>query len=213
MINRFTKLTVALGMALGMASQAHAIAFAGDYTYLGSISVPGSRTFDNVFDTTQGYGDPFEVGPLSDYYVFFLATGANTAASATFTLASSITNFSGAIYATTGTASCAGQGTVCSGLSISGPALATATGVLNGTASQWSIAGTFLNNAYYILEVAGTVGQTADNGTSYSGTIATSVPAPAALGLLGIGLVGMGLTRRRNGPETADGVQTATAAV
>jgi hypothetical protein len=198
MINRFTKLAAALGLALGMASQAHAIAFAGDYTFLGSIATPGSRTFDNTFDTTQNYADPFEVGALSDYYVFFLQTDSIGAASATFTLASQISNFAGSIFATQGTASCPTQGSVCTGLTIAGTALATASGVLNGTASQWSISGTNLTSGYYILEVSGTVGQTANSGSSYSGTVSTSVPAPAALGLLGIGLMGMGLARRRS---------------
>jgi hypothetical protein len=198
MINRFTKLAAALGLALGMASQAHAVAFAGDYTYLGSIATPGSRNFDNTFDTLQGYADPFEVGPLSDYYVFFLQTDSMGAASATFTLNSQISNFAGSIFATTGTASCGAQGSVCSNLSISGAALATASGISNGTASQWSIAGVGLTSGYYILEVSGTVGQSANSSSAYSGTVSTSVPAPAALGLLGIGLMGMGLARRRS---------------
>jgi hypothetical protein len=54
----------------------------------------------------------------------------------------------------------------------------------------------FTPSQYFIIETGGTGNNPIQE---YTISVNTDVPAPAALGLLGIGLVGMGLTRRRNG--------------
>jgi hypothetical protein len=53
----------------------------------------------------------------------------------------------------------------------------------------------FTPSQYFVIETGGTGGAIEE----YTISVNTAVPAPAALGLLGIGLLGMGLTRRRNG--------------
>jgi hypothetical protein len=77
---------------------------------------------------------------------------------------------------------------------------------LGGTALTLPVQPGFVNFTppqYFLIETGGTGNSPVEE---YNVIVSTQVPAPAALGLLGIGLLGMGLTRRRNGSTTTPSV-------
>ena len=179
-------------LALGsQAAQAGIICQGCEYgddvgTYLGSYN---PTTFD--FGTFNHSDVGIDEGPstaFEDFWVFDLDPGGTGSISADFTAFTAITGFHGELYADNGGTTCAGSD--CSAIDL-GALMASEDSVNR----RWEIIEDDLPAGRYIIRVTGT---TNPNSTSaYTGQLAFIVPEPGTLALLGLGLLGLGLTLRR----------------
>jgi hypothetical protein len=145
------------------------------YTNVGPISAPA---VSNSFGTNQQLP-----GTITDQSFFFQLTSAATSISANYNFQPVGGMVSGGLYNATSTGATNGA--------------AIATLAATGDSSNYSLNATFsfVVGNYYALAITQTAAPGNTN-TTFSGQIVTKVPAPAVLGLVGIGLLGLGLARK-----------------
>jgi hypothetical protein len=197
------RLAKAVGFAL--ATLATSSAFALPTTFDANVPFASSPPFAAFFDLngttvkSASWGGQNGSGTgWTKYYAFQVVSPANGLSITASSTGSVIPNFSGDVFTSPAcdpwggaadyTLSCTSPGTWLSAMSVTTTGLrldlpAVQPGYINITPPT-----------IFLVAING------DGSQAYSVNVNTEVvPAPAALGLLGIGLVGMGLTRRRSG--------------
>ena len=192
---KFIGTTVALGgLALAAQSASAATICSGCEvidgaagTYLGTYN---PEMFDNgTFNHTDIQADVGQDTPFNDFLLFDLDPAGRGSISADFTRFTAITDFEGALWTDGGSTCDAGTPAACSAV-VPGTELYR----VSATDDRWEIVANGLAAGRYIIQVTGST--RASGPSSYSGQL-SFVPEPGTLALLGMGLFGIGVARRR----------------
>lgn len=192
-----TRIAAAIGLAMGLAGPAAATAYTSSVQYVGSATTTGHYlgTFAPG-DSISGIGSGnISNGAFTHWWLFNVNPDVSDSSSFIFNPigVGNVTGFTATIYnATFGSCtfdtSCAAtQGSLVTSFS-------------NVTEGVQTLTGRKLTAGNYMVQITGNVTNNPPvfPTSTYSGNMAFSeVPAPGALALLGIGMLGMGAVRRK----------------